>query len=420
MMEEYWAANQYGGADAGSIYNKQVQELLMELGGGEAVYGNCAALVKAGNTDKDPSADYWGHTQQAKMNIDTMGFTYLGIAVVHYRLLLINVKNGLRTSLLREHMTGSAEDNPRLLTVIRANRDGAVYFLLLFPPETTCEEYDPRNPLKACTLDNNLRTNQDFDIMKVSNLKVTEVDGADCGFTSTGSETFHLEDPKVRDRQGHHRILEISALRPGHATDLNDPDGLIEWSIRDIEGRKAVYDLLRAMVDTGTVPSTFPSLSSSVAVYDNTQESLSSLWNNSSTKNKSMDKNDDDDITMTSSTLKSLSGSFHKTRESLSSLWNSATKLDNNKNKTKDNKDNDAAIITSNTSRSLSGGSTTEVTTATSLSVPFAGIVVADPALSAKKKGNDEDNKLLVVSATALPQKSAEIKMYDHNCEPYV
>jgi len=237
-MEEYWAANQYGGTDAGSIYNKQVQELLIELGGGEAVYGNCEALAaEEGNKDKDMSADYWGHTQQAKMNKETMGFTYLGIAVVHYRLRLINVKTGIRTSLLREHMTGSAEDNPRLLTVIRANKDGAVYFLLLYPPEITCKEYDPRNPLKACTLDNNLRTNQDFDIMKVSNLKVTEVAGAERGFTSTGSETFYLEDPKVRDRQSHHRMLEISALLPGHATDLNDPGGLIESSIHDIAGR---------------------------------------------------------------------------------------------------------------------------------------------------------------------------------------
>ena len=99
-MEELWSANQYGSKDAASIYNKQVQKLLIELGGGEEAYGK--DLTK--EVDKDGnhiSANYWGHTQQAKLNEATMGFTHLGIAVVHYRFRLICVSTGLRTAFFR-------------------------------------------------------------------------------------------------------------------------------------------------------------------------------------------------------------------------------------------------------------------------------------------------------------------------------
>jgi len=287
-MEELWSAKQYGGTDAGSIYNKQVQELLIELGGKdveEEAQKDIKEHQSKGVADgghEEVSADYWGHTQQAKMNAKTMGFTYLGIAVVHYRLRLIGVLTGKRTAFLREHMTGSAEDNPRIMVVIRSNSNpDNVYFLLLFPPETTCKHYDKRNPLKSCTIDNNLRSNHEFDVMTLSNLEVTEVEGAHRGFTDTGSDTFYLQDPNVRDRQGHHRILEISALLPGHSTEMHDPGGKLESSVRDIEGRKAIYVLLRSMIETGTIPKDFPPLSSVVARYNSKSESPSSLWNSS-------------------------------------------------------------------------------------------------------------------------------------------
>mmetsp|Transcript_3887 Transcript_3887/g.4311 ORF Transcript_3887/g.4311 Transcript_3887/m.4311 type:complete len:313 (-) Transcript_3887:273-1211(-) len=304
-MEEFISAKKYGGSDASSIYNKQVQEFLIELGGGEEVYGSCE--VKKGNPDVVVSADYWGETQQEKMKKETMGFTYLGIAVVHYRLRLICVLTGKRTALLREQMKGSAEDNPRILIVIRRIDTGGVYFLLLFPPKDSHTKYHKRNPLKSCLIDNNLRTNHEFDVMQVSKLKVTEVEGANRGFTSTGSATFYLEDPHVRDRQGHHRIIEVSALLPGHATDINDPGGRIEKMIHDIAGRKAVYQLLRQMVETGSIPPNFPSLSNTVATYDAETESPSSLWN---AVTKGEDKNKTADDASTSSTTSSFLSSL--------------------------------------------------------------------------------------------------------------
>jgi len=341
-MEEFISAKQYGGSDASSIYNKQVQEFLIELGGGEEVYGSCE--VEKGNPDV-VSADYWGETQQEKMKKETMGFTYLGIAVVHYRLRLICVLTGKRTAFLRERMKGSAEDNPRILIVIRRNDTGGVYFLLLFPPKDSQTKYHKRNPLKSCLIDNNLRTNHEFDVMEVSKLKVTRVEGANRGFTSTGSATFYLEDPNVRDRQGHHRIIEISALLPGHATDLNDPGGRIEKMIHDIKGRKAVYKLLRHMAKTGSIPPKFPPLSNTVATYD-------------------------------------------AQKESPSSLWNSVTK-EEYKNK------------------SLDDPSTSSTTSSFLSSLPFAGLAVAAKKVNEKDE-KDHDDKIPVVHATAIPDRRVD------------
>jgi len=68
-----------------------------------------------------------------------------------------------------------------------------------------------------------------------------------------------------------------------HLLKMHDPGGKLESSVRDIEGRKAIYVLLRNMIETGTIPKNFPSLSSVVARYNSKSESPSSLWNSSDT-----------------------------------------------------------------------------------------------------------------------------------------
>jgi len=243
-MEEYISANAYGGGDASAVFQEKVYKLL---------------------ADKKLKSD----------------FTYLGIAIVHFRLRLIGKMTGKRTALLREQFVGSSEDNPRMLVAIRWNKCGTVNFILLFPPDyNNSKPYDRRDPLKrCCSIDSNLRTNNEFDVITSNELKVTKLDEKKNAVYTSGdmTDTFQLEDPILRKRQLHRRVLEISVLSPGHGTLINDPGGEIESNIQDTAGRKGLYKVLCHMAETGSIPKNFPSLSSRAST--SLEETPSARWN---------------------------------------------------------------------------------------------------------------------------------------------
>jgi len=208
------------------------------------IIGTAAVSGVAGTGMKTAASE--GYKKKVKALYDEGKFEYITVGEISYhytrplRGSSRNIKGPVYSSIaeVKQSIEGNGEN--RILAVIRQQNNGPVNFILLKGPTANNNKYfDEKNPLKSCSIDPNLKTNQGG-IVESSNLKVVR----------KNSNSFQIEDTNYRTIQTHKKILEIK-VKNTKGTPAKG-DGKLSGT--------TLCELLNHMAKEGRVPKDFPSI----------------------------------------------------------------------------------------------------------------------------------------------------------------
>ena len=207
-----------------------------------------AAVSVAGTGMKTAASEGYKKKVQAMKAEGNFEYIALGEISYHYTRPLRdirgssrNIKDPVYSSIaqVKQSIEGNGEN--RILAVVRQKKKNGseeVNFILLKIPNIN-KRFDKKDPLKSCSIDPNLKTNQGG-IVESRNLKVVR----------KNPNTFQIEDINYRTIQTHKKILEIVVKN----TKGTSPKGDAKLS------GTTLCELLNHMAKEGRVPKDFPSI----------------------------------------------------------------------------------------------------------------------------------------------------------------
>jgi hypothetical protein len=164
-------------------------------------------------------------------------FEYIAIGEVNFRytrpLRGTNINDPMYSSIAQLKQNG----NSRILAVVR-KRNGSINFVLLKRPDKN-KRFNKKSPLNSCSIDPNLKANQDGIIAESHDLKVIR----------KNSNTFQIEDTNYHAVQTHRKVFEIQIKNTRRTTNVNGRLSGI-----------SLYEMLNHMAKRGRVPKDFPSI----------------------------------------------------------------------------------------------------------------------------------------------------------------
>eukprot|EP00751_Fragilariopsis_kerguelensis_P019002 CAMPEP_0170846196 /NCGR_PEP_ID=MMETSP0734-20130129/8008_1 /TAXON_ID=186038 /ORGANISM="Fragilariopsis kerguelensis, Strain L26-C5" /LENGTH=327 /DNA_ID=CAMNT_0011215107 /DNA_START=142 /DNA_END=1125 /DNA_ORIENTATION=- len=224
------------------------------------IIGTAAVSGVAGTGMKTAASE--GYKKKVKALYDEGKFEYITVGEISYhytrplRGSSRNIKGPVYSSIaeVKQSIEGNGEN--RILAVIRQQNNGPVNFILLKGPTANNNKYfDEKNPLKSCSIDPNLKTNQGG-IVESSNLKVVR----------KNSNSFQIEDTNYRTIQTHKKILEIK-VKNTKGTPAKG-DGKLSGT--------TLCELLNHMAKEGRVPKDFPSILTGDSIREDENENTTS------------------------------------------------------------------------------------------------------------------------------------------------
>lgn len=209
-----------------------------------------AAVSVAGTGMKTAASEGYKKKVQAMKAEGNFEYIALGEISYHYTRPLRdmlhgssrNIKDPVYSSIaqVKQSIEGNGEN--RILAVVRQQKKNGseeVNFILLKSPANINKRFHEKDPLKSCSIDPNLKTNQGG-IVESRNLKVVR----------KNPNTFQIEDINYRTIQTHKKILEIVVKN----TKGTSPKGDAKLS------GTTLCELLNHMAKEGRVPKDFPSI----------------------------------------------------------------------------------------------------------------------------------------------------------------